>query len=225
MQQPVTGSAKCTLYMTIKAKEVTQVLLNHIWGLFTMPQQEWQLIRSESSSVSKVYLTHVLLLAAIPAICGYIGFTQVGWSVGNDKLVKLTESNAAGMALLSYCAMLAGIFVMGCFIQWMAKTYNASTSLSQTIVFAAYTATPLFFTGLGALLPNVWLNMLLAIAGASYATYLLYTGIPVMMQVPKEVGFLFASSVLCVGLVVLVSIITITVLVWGIGIGPSQVVF
>ncbi|MDE1463947.1 Yip1 family protein [Spartinivicinus poritis] len=201
------------------------MLLNHIWGLFTTPQQEWRLIRNESNSVSKIYLTHVLLLAAIPAICGYIGFTQVGWSVGTDKLVKLTEANAASMALLGYMAMLAGIFVMGCFIQWMAKTYHANTTLSQTIVFAAYTATPLFLTGLGALLPNVWLNLFLVIAGASYATYLLYTGIPVMMKVPKEVGFLFASSVLCVGLVVLVSMITITVLFWGIGIGPSQVVF
>lgn len=201
------------------------MLLNHIWGLFTTPHQEWQLIRDESNSVSQIYLTHVLLLAAIPAICGYIGFTQVGWSVGTNKLIKLTESDAASMALMSYFAMLAGIFVMGYFIQWMAKTYNAKPNLTQTIVFAAYTATPLFVTGLGALLPNLWFNTFLGIAGASYATYLLYTGIPVMMQVPKEVGFLFASSVLCVGLVVLVSIITITVLVWGMGVGPSQVVF
>ena len=41
-----------------------------------------------------------------------------------------------------------------------------------------------------------------------------------MMGVPKERGFLFASAVLAVGLVMLVGVLAATVILWGAGIGP-----
>ena len=43
-------------------------MIHHVWGLFTHPDQEWQEIRGEEESISHMYLTHVLILAAIPAI-------------------------------------------------------------------------------------------------------------------------------------------------------------
>jgi hypothetical protein len=40
------------------------------------------------------------------------------------------------------------------------------------------------------------------------------------MNIPSDEGFLFSSSVLAVGLVVLVAIMAFTVIVWGLGVGP-----
>ncbi|EKM94584.1 hypothetical protein C211_17679, partial [Stutzerimonas degradans] len=57
-------------------------MINHVWGLFTHPGQEWREIRGENESIGRMYLGHVLLLAAIPAISAFIGATQVGWSIG-----------------------------------------------------------------------------------------------------------------------------------------------
>ncbi|MTI90654.1 MAG: YIP1 family protein, partial [Pseudomonas stutzeri] len=51
-------------------------MIHHVWGLFTHPGQEWNEIRGEEETVSHMYLTHVLLLAAIPAVSAYIGATQ-----------------------------------------------------------------------------------------------------------------------------------------------------
>ena len=53
-------------------------MIHHVWGLFTHPDQEWQEIRGEEETISHMYLTHVLILAAIPAVSAYIGTTQVG---------------------------------------------------------------------------------------------------------------------------------------------------
>jgi len=52
---------------------------------------------------------------------------------------------------------------------------------------------------------------------------LFYTGVPVMLDIPEERGFLFASAVLAFGLVVLVAMIIVTVLLWGHGFAPTFV--
>ena len=88
------------------------------------------------------------------------------------------------------------------------------------MVFAAYTATPLFIGGLAALYPNLWLAMAVGTAAICYTVYLLYVGIPTFMGIPNDEGFMFSSSVLAVGLVVLVAMIACSVILWGFGVGP-----
>ncbi|MBP8185128.1 MAG: YIP1 family protein [Pseudomonas sp.] len=195
-------------------------MIHHVWGLFTHPDEEWQDIRGDEESISHMYFTHVLLLAAIPAISAYIGTTKVGWSVGDSAPVMLTHASALQMTIMSYLAMLAGVAVMAAVVHWMARTYDAAPSMAQSVVFSAYTATPLFIGGLAALYPNLWLAMFVGTAAICYTVYLLYVGIPTFMNIPSDEGFLFSSSVLAVGLVVLVSMMALSVILWGIGVGP-----
>ncbi len=195
-------------------------MIHHVWGLFTHPDEEWQEIRGEEESISHMYLTHVLILAAIPVICAYFGTTRVGWAIGDGAPVMLTEASALQMTILSYIAMLGGVAVMGAFVHWMARTYDANPSMAQSVVFAAYCATPLFVAGVAALYPSLWLAMIVGTAAICYTVYLLYIGIPTFMNIPKDEGFLFSSSVLAVGLVVLVAMIAASVILWGFGVGP-----
>lgn len=196
-------------------------MINHVWGLFTHPDREWQEIRGEEESIRHMYLTHVLFLAAIPAVSAFIGTTQVGWSVAGGEPVRLTVASALQMSVMTYLAMLAGVALMGGFIHWMARTYDANPSLTQCIVFAAYNATPMFVGGLAALYPNLWLAMAVGTVAVCYTTYLLYVGLPTFMNIPREEGFLFSSSVLAVGLVLLVAMIGVSVILWGFGMGPT----
>lgn len=196
-------------------------MINHVWGLFTHPEREWQQIRKEDESIRHIYLTHTLLLAAIPPLCAYLGTTQVGWVMGERAPVMLTQSSAFGMAMMSYLTLLAGVAIMGGFIHWMARTYDAEPSLARCIAFATYTATPLFIGGLTALYPHLWLGLIAGTAAISYTVYLLYSGLPTFMNVPAEEGFMFSSSILAVGLVVLVAIMAFTVVLWGLGAGPQ----
>lgn len=196
-------------------------MISHVAGLFIHPHQEWEEIRDTQESVSHLYFAHVLLLALIPPVSMYIGTTKVGWVIGNGAPVMLTESSAAIMSVLMYLAMLSGIAVIGAFINWMARTYDSTPGLGRCIVFAAYTATPLFVAGLCALYPNVILTMLVGIAAVFHTVYLLYMGIPIFMKIPEDEGFIYSSSILTIGLVMFVSIMAITVLIWSFGFGPA----
>ncbi|HTN30698.1 MAG TPA: Yip1 family protein [Pseudomonas sp.] len=194
-------------------------MINHVWGLFTHPNNEWREIRGEEQT-NHLGLYALFILAAIPPVAAFIGTTQVGWAHGNAPAVRLTEASALPLAVLSYLAMLVGVLLMGGFIHWMARTYHANPSLRQCVMFAAYTATPLFIAGLSALYPSLWLGMIVGTAAVAYTAYLLYVGLPTFMDIHPDEGFLFSSSVLAVGLVVLVAMLAASVVLWGMGIGP-----
>lgn len=197
------------------------MILNHVWGIFTHPDDEWQTIRAEPNTLSRHYLTHALILASIPAICGFIGASQIGWKIGsNDTLYKLTVESAMMLCALFYAAMVVGVIILGKFIDFLAETYQGEDHTPRGIALATYTTTPLFISGLIALYPVLWLAMLVGLVAIAYSVYLLYEGIPILMSIPKEKGFVFASAIVTVGLVMFVGLLAITVIAWAIGIGP-----
>jgi hypothetical protein len=197
------------------------MVLNHVWGLIFQPKKEWKSIKDERCSIGKCYCSHVLILAAIPAIAGYIGTTQVGWSFGGFEVHKLTTQSALQIAILTYLTMLVAVFSLGKAIHWMGQTYGSKQTLPQAIALAAYAATPLWLMGFFFLYPVLWINMLIGLPALAYTVYLLYTGVPVMMSVTQERGFLFASAVLAVGLVMLVAVLGAMAMLWSMGIGPE----
>ena len=197
------------------------MVLNHVWGLFSQPKKEWKSIKEERCTVGKCFCSHVLIMAAIPAIAGYIGTTQVGWSFGGFEVHRLTTESALQIAILTYLTMLVAVFSLGKAIHWMGQTYGSKQTLPQAIALAAYTATPLWLMGFFFLYPVLWVNMLIGLPALAYTVYLLYTGVPVMMNVSQERGFLFASAVLAVGLVMLVAVLGSMAVLWSLGIGPE----
>ncbi len=111
-------------------------MINHIFGLLIQPVRQWQKLKDEDPSVTKL-LFPIILLAAIPPVAGYFGTTTQGWRIG------------------------AGDPVM-----------------------------------------------------------LLYIGIPVLMEIPKERGFMFSTAILGFGMVGLLGMLVVTVLLWGVGLEP-----
>lgn len=191
--------------------------MNHVWGLFSHPDRELHIIRGENESVSHHYTHHVLLMAAIPVVCAFIGTTQFGWSFGEGNSVPISIGTGLALAVVFYALMLAGVAVMGRVIWWMARNYPNRPSLARCMVFAGYVATPLFLSGLVALWPLVWLCALVGTVALFYTGYLLYLGVPTFLNINKEEGLSFSSSTLAIGVLVLEVLLALTVVLWGYG--------
>ena len=155
--------------------------MSHVWGLFSHPDREMQVINRENETISHHYTHHVLLMAAIPVICAFIGTTQIGWNFGDGTILKLSWFTGLALAVLFYGVMLAGVAVMGRVIWWMARNYPQRPSLAHCMVFAGYVATPLFLSGLVALYPLVWLCALVGTV-ATKAMELAKTFMPVEIR-------------------------------------------
>ena len=196
------------------------MFIQHIIGLFTDPTREWEKIREQQKTGEKSSAGHVFILALIPAISGYIGTTQVGWRIGVGDPIRITGESALSIAVIYYLALLVGVFSIGWVIHLLGKAYEVVKPIPICIALAAYTATTLFLIGIMQVYPVLWLNMLLGLPALAYTVYLLYSGLPIMMEIPTERGFLYSSAVLAVGLVALVSLLAMTALLWGMGLQP-----
>jgi len=196
------------------------MILNHIWGLYAHPKEEWQTIekRHESSIYS---IVHILVIALIPAICGYYAAAHIGWTIGAGEPIKLTQSSAAMMATAMYFALFAGIFALAYLIYWMAITFDSAPSFTQSLELAAYASTPILMIGVTALFPVLWFVVVAGLGALCYSVYLLYSGVPIMMNIPEEKGFIYSSSVVTCGLILIVSVMAATAMMWTIGFGPE----
>jgi hypothetical protein len=197
------------------------MILNHIWGLYAHPKEEWHTIDHHHESLS-YSLVHLMFIALIPAVSAYISATMIGWNFGSStsSTIMLTTESALVMSVGMYFTLIGGVFALAYLTFWMAKTFGAHPSFTQSMELAAYTATPLFMTGLGLFYPEPIFLMMVGLAGLSYSVYLLYSGVPIIMHIPEERGFIYASSVVTCGLVLLVCIMVGSVIVWSLGFGP-----
>jgi hypothetical protein len=188
--------------------------------LLTQPVDAWREIANENVSIPRV-VTHTLLWAFVPALSWYVGITLVGWQVASEPAIRMTTASAALICALFYAAMVVGVFVLGYLVHWMALTYDASGStFAKGVAIVTFTATPFFLTGILGLYPSLWLDILAGVAVGSYCVYLLYVGVPIVMNVPPERGFLFASAVIAVALVGVVAAMAATALLWNAGAEP-----
>ncbi|UVJ41797.1 YIP1 family protein [Pseudomonas sp. LS1212] len=186
----------------------------HFVKLFTHPNFAWTEIREEEEHHPRHYLGHLLLLSLIPAVCLFIGTTLVGWGLAENETVKLSQASALQLSGLLYLTILAGVVIMGLFIRWMSRTFDARPTANQCIGFVAYTATPFFVAGVTGLYPERWLAVTLLGLASIYSTFLLYTGLPTFMRVRKEEGLLFSTCTWGVGLLVLVTMLVLMILIW-----------
>lgn len=198
------------------------MILNHIWGLYAHPKDEWQTIEKRHESIM-YSMMHILVVALIPAICSYYATAHIGWTIGVGDPIMFSQSSAQLMAIAMYFALVFGVLALAYLIQWMAKTFDSKPSYIQSLELAAYTATPMLMVGIAALFPVLWFVALVGLAGVSYSVYLLYSGVPIMMNIPEDKGFIYSSSVVTCGLVLLVGIMAFSAVMWTMGFGPEYV--
>jgi hypothetical protein len=195
-------------------------MINHVWGLLSRPTQEWRNIRGEGETITHMYTHHVLLMALIPAVSVFLGTTTIGWRVDSDAS-RVAVINGLSMALIFYVLILVAVGVMGNVIHWMSERFENRPSRRRCVLFAGYTATPLFIGGLALLYPSQILWAIVGVIAVAYTGYLLYTGYPALLGMSlkdgfKE-GFTITGGTLAIGVLVLVLLLAVTVALWGLG--------
>lgn len=197
-------------------------MLQHGLGLLVSPRKQWHTIAELPEGRFRSLLILPILLAIIPAVAWYYGTTVVGWTVGEfGQPVRLTQASALQICVLFYLAMIVCIGGIGYMVHWMADTYGADSSLIKGWVLAGMTATPMLFAGAVGFYPVLWLDMLVGVAAVSWSVYLLYLGIPIIMGISKERGFLFSSAVLAIAMVTLICLMVGSVILWDLGAAPA----
>ncbi len=198
--------------------------LSHALGLLIHPKQEWRKIRQQPNQISSLLFGYVFILALIGPVAGYYGTTTSGWQISQGEVIKLTPDSALTIAILYYIVIVSAVVGLGLMVRWMCKTYGGNTSLNRCIALSAYVSTPIFLVGIVELYPVLWINLLIGLVALTHAVYLLYSGVPILMDISEDKGFLMSSALLALGMVALVAMLAITALLWGFGYEPHYTV-
>ena len=185
------------------------------------PNSVFENLRDNQASTMTLLLTALIPLALIGPIAAFFGTTQIGWSVANGPPVTLTTKSALQICAAYFAGIVVATLTVARFIQWMSETYGEQQEFTRCLLLAISAAAPLYLCGLLQAWPIVWLNYIIGLPVLAYSVYLLYLGINVLLEVPKDRAFLFGSAVLAVGMVALVGLLAATVALWGYGIAPS----
>lgn len=196
-------------------------MIPHFFTLMTRPDQAWTEIRTDEERNSSNYVMHLFLWALLPAVCMFIGTRYVGWSLVEGERVWLDTRSALQLSALIYISIILGTFIMGFFLRWMSRTFEARPTYNQCVGFTAYVITPFFIAGLGALYPSRWLAIAVLVAAGLYSTYLLFVGLPKFMRIDNHNTFLYGASTWAVGLLVLVNIKVPMILFWVLALDPA----
>jgi hypothetical protein len=196
-------------------------MLINPFSIMLRPRAKWQEVSELPQEDFDMAAMYPVLFAMIPAAAWYYGTTQVGWTVGDSTdIVKLTEASAFRIICAFYGAMVISILAIGYSIHWMSGTYGVKASFSEGIAISGITATPLFLAGLLGFYPVMWVDLILGTVAACWSVYLLYIGVPVVLKIPEEKGFLYSSAIMAVCLVLLIVILVATAILWDMGFMP-----
>ena len=178
-------------------------------NILSKPAQEWPAIASETTDVASLYKEYIMPLAAIPAICGFLGMMSIG--------VTRMVSGLAGL-IVGYVLSLVGIFLAAFIVDKLAPSFQSSGGMVQALKMVAFASTPTWIAGVLQLIP---LLGVLALLAAFYGVYLFYLGLPSVMKTPRDkvVPYMVVSAVV----IIVISVVTASIS--GVFIGTSRLMF
>lgn len=167
-------------------------LIDRAKNILVTPKTEWPIIQAETTGITQLYTGYVIPLAAFAAVMSFIRMSLIG--IGYWHMPVLT---GLAYALANFAFGLLGIYLFGLIIDGLAPSFGGQRNQQQALKTAAYGFTPAALGAVLVLLPAF--GPFLRLIASLYGIYLLYLGLPVLMQSPKEkVPGYTAAVVVCI---------------------------
>ena len=115
----------------------THWLIDRVKAILLTPKSEWPIIASESSTIADIYKHYVLLLAAVPAVAGFLKSTLVGYSIPFAGTVRVGIGAGLSGMVLQYVLSLVGVYVLALIVDALAPTFGAQKDRTQAFKLAA----------------------------------------------------------------------------------------
>jgi hypothetical protein len=181
-------------------------LVERIKGILLQPKSEWPAIEREPGDAGYLFPNYVAIVAAIPAVCTFIGTSIIGFGA-----YRVGIGLGLIRAVVVYALSLAGVFVVAYIIDYLAGTFGARKNLDNAMRVSAYAPTAAWVAGVFNIIPAL---ALLGILGL-YSLYLLHTGIAALMKPPADKAVVYTIAVIVCAIIVWVIIFGVVAMLFG----------
>jgi hypothetical protein len=175
-------------------------LFARVKAILTSPASEWPVIAEEPTTTTGLYLNYILVLAAIPAVCGFIKMSFLGIHIPLMGTMHVGVGAGLKGMIVGYALTLLGVYLMALLIDALAPTFGGQQNPVQALKTVAYAYTASWVAGIGQLLP--WIGILVTLAGGIYSIYLLYLGLPHTMKCPPEKSKAYTAVTILIAILI-----------------------
>lgn len=147
--------------------------------LLLTPEEALSQMKTEEMDVTQTMKEYVTILAAVPAGATFIGL------FGHVPFFRNLFFSA-----LIYAVGLIGVFAFGKIIDALAAQFNSIKSDVNAFKLALCAFTPAFVAGIFTINPNL---SLLWFLGSLYGVYILYLGLPILMETPENKRIVYTA--------------------------------
>jgi hypothetical protein len=152
-------------------------------NIVTKPADEWQTIAPEHYSAGELITGYVLPLAAIPAICGFIGQSFIGISLPIVGMIRIGLVRGLAGAIMQLVIAVVSCYLSAIVVEKLAPTFKSRGTTIDALKLVVFAMTPMWLAGVLNIIPALGL---LAVFAGFYAVYLFYLGLPVIMSTPSS---------------------------------------
>ena len=171
-------------------------------AIIMTPKTEWRSIEAEPGDTASLFRNYVAYLAAIPAVCGFIGMSLFGFSVPVLGTVRIGFFAGLASAIVRYVLTFVMVYVLAQVTDALAPTFAARKDGAQAMKLVAYSFTPAWLAGVFSLIPGL---RALSILGL-YSLYLFWVGAPILMKAPEDRSLAYTGAVVVCGIVAFIVI-------------------
>lgn len=168
------------------------------------PKGVWGAIKADGESTQDLFKKYFVYIAALPALCGFIGMVLFGFP-GAGAYLKVNVGASLVTAIFHYGLALAAPIIAGALSGMIAPKFGGSADQATATKLFVYASTA---SQLGGILSLVPLLGLLGIVASIYSLYTLYQGITPMVDVPSDKRIMYLI-VMVVALIVVLGLINI----------------
>ena len=191
-------------------------IVQRVKDIIFKPTDTWAEIKTEQTTIQKLYTSYAMILAAIPPIASFIGFSL--WGFYRVRFFGL----GIGYAVISYVLSLVGIYVVALIIDALAPNFGSQKNMINAMKVAVYAMTPYWIASILNIIP-----FLAIIAGilSLYSFYLIFVGLPILMDTPQEKALGYQIATIIISLVIFAIIRSIAGVFLGMGWGGGYWMF
>jgi hypothetical protein len=153
-----------------------------VTAILTTPATEWPKVADEPATLGGLYRNYILVLVAVPVLCGFIKMSFLGMHIPLMGTVRVGVGAGLRGMLVGYVLAVVAVYLVSLLINALAPTFGGQKNSLQALKTVAYAYTAAWVAGIGQLLP--WIGILVTLAGAIYSIYLLNLGLPHTMKCP-----------------------------------------
>jgi hypothetical protein len=168
-------------------------LIERVKAILLTPQTEWPVIAREPGDTAALFTRYVAILALIPALAGFIRTSLIG-------PVPLFAGLMS--AIVGYVMAFVVTFVVALIVDALAPTFGAQKNFPNALKLSVYSSTPYWLAGIFQLIPGLFFLTVLGL----YGLYLLWLGLPPLMQAPRDKALPYAAAVVVCAVIILIVI-------------------